>query len=187
MKTQTARSISMLQDYMQSLTNFINDKHSIETSTMNKKIFIYFNHSSVHGINGLNGAYTGEDTNQRFRFFTGYEVMTSKFSGIGGGVKKQYISKIYYASKDSSLKQHDTGFKEREDLFLPLPSHNQSVADFERMYSIIDWTEEREEFCKKIQDTFKRVNQELSDFLKNIDSDKMDMLMSGNGLKFLNP
>jgi len=87
-KTQTSFLIKNLQDYIFSLTQFLNDKHSIETSTMKKKLFISFNHSNIHTTNGLNGAYTGQQISQSFRYFTGYEVMTSKFSGISGTIKK---------------------------------------------------------------------------------------------------
>lgn len=194
-KTQTSMLISNLQSYISSLTQFITDKHSIETETMKKKIFISFKHSDVHTTNGLNGAYTGKAIQQSFKYFTGYEVTTSKFSGIssvlsedgfrGREIKKQYISKICYASPNASIRKNDTGFKEKEDLFLPLPSQYQSVNSFESEYSIIDWIEEREEFCKKIQEKFIKVNEELDGFLKNLDDDKMEMLMTGSDLKML--
>ncbi len=191
-KTQTSLLISSLQEYICSLTQFINDRHSVETSTMKKKIFISFKHSDSHTTNGLNGAYTGKQISQSFRYFTGYEVMTSKFSSISESmsdgtrkVKKQYISKIFYSSPGSSLRKLDTNFEEKEDLFLTLLKTNQNIQDFETEYSIIDWSEEREKFCEKIQETFKNVNEELDNFLSNIDDDKMDMLISNGGLKFL--
>jgi hypothetical protein len=185
-KTQNAYLINQLQEYIASLTQHINDRHSVETSTMKKKIFIAFNHSDGHTRNDLNAAYTGRNISQGFKFFTGYEVMTAKFSGLDRKVRKQYVSKIYYAPEDASMRKHDTNFQEKEDLFLDLCNLHESIESFESRYSIIDWTEEREAFCKKIQDTFVRVNKELEDFLKDIDNDKMDALMSGNGLKFLN-
>lgn len=185
-KTQNSKLISSLQSYISGLTTFINDRHSVETATMTKKIFISFNHSDSHTRNDLNAAYTGRRISQGFQFFIGYEVMTAKFSGLDREVKKQYISKIYYAADGGSMRKHDTGFKEKEDLFLVLTNHGESVESFESRYSIIDWTEEREAFCKKIQDMFVKVNTELEDFLKNIDNNKIDALMSGNGLKFLN-
>lgn len=184
--TQTSLLISQLQEYISGLTTFINDRHSVETATINKKIFISFNHSDTHTRNNLNAAYTGRRISQGFQFFIGYEVITDKFSGIDRKIQKQYISKIYYAPEGASMRKHDTGFQEKEDLFLPLTNLHESVESFESRYSIIDWTEEREEFCKKIQDTFVRVNKELEDFLKDIDNKKIDDLMSGNGLKFLN-
>ena len=183
-KTQTSILVRSLQDYISSLTQFINEKHSIETATMKKKLFIYFKHSDNHTRNNLNAGYTGREISQSFRFFTGYEAMTDKFSGLNRNVSKQYITKIYYAPPNSSMSKLDTGFKEKEDLFLKLTNINQSVEDFESQYSIVDWTEEREEFCKKIQQTFVNVNAELDSFLNNIDDDKMNILVS-NGLKSL--
>jgi hypothetical protein len=185
-KTQTSVLIERLQEYISSLTQFINDKHSIETETMKKKLFISFKHSQVHTRNGLNGAYTGEQTSQAFRFFTGYEVMTSKFSSsLTRTVKKQYITKIFYSSPGSTLSKLDTNFQEKEDLFLPLTNVGQSTNDLESMYSIVDWTEERENFCKRVQQTFINVNNELDGFLSKIDDDKMDALISSSSLKFL--
>jgi hypothetical protein len=184
-KTQTSFLIGNLQDYIYSLTKFINDKHSIETSTMKKKIFISFKHSDSHTTNSLNGAYTGKQISQSFRYFTGYEVMISKFSGVSRNVSKQYISKIFYSSPGSTLRKLDTNFQEKDDLFLKLVNTRQTVETFESEYSIIDWTEEREKFCERIQETFKNVNEELDNFLTNIDNNKMDMLISNDGLKFL--
>lgn len=185
-KTHTSFLISNLQSYISDLTHFINDRHSIETATMAKKIFISFDHSDKHTRNNLNGAYTGRMISQRFQFFTGYEVMTNKFGGLDRKVTKQYISKIHYVPENGTMRKYDTGFKEKEDLFLPLTNVGESISSFENRFSIIDWTEERENFCKKIQDMFVKVNTELEDFLKNIDNNKIDALMSGSGLKFLN-
>lgn len=183
-KTQTAILISTLQNYFNELTNFINDKHSIETSTMKKKIFIYFNHKQRHTTNGLNGAYTGEEISQTFKYFTGYEVMTDKFSGIKRTVSKKYVSKIFYSAPGSSLQKLDTGFKEKDDIFLPLNGYNESIEQFESKYSIIDWTPDREDFCKKIQQKFVDVNTNLESFLLNIDNVKFELMMSD--LKMLN-
>jgi hypothetical protein len=186
-KTQTSILISSLQEYISSLTQILNDRYSIETETMKKKLFIHFNHSENHTTSGLSGAYTGKLINQNFRYFVGYEVMSNKFNytlSIKKEITKKYITKILYASPNSSLRKNDTGFKEKEGLFLSLLQYNQSIESFEKEYSILDWTEERENFCEKIQNTFINVNNELDNFLKDIDDNKMNMLIS-NGLKFL--
>lgn len=189
-KTQVSKLLSTLHSYFNELTTIINDRHSLETATLKKKIFINFQHNQSHTTNGLNNAYTGEVINQSFRFFTGYEVFTDQFQNLTfeseRKPRKYYITKILYASPGSSVRKLDTGFQEKEDLFIPLPGHNESVESFESKYSIIDWTQEREDFCKKIQAKFEEVNRELSFFLTNISEKKMDALMSGNGLKFLN-
>jgi hypothetical protein len=185
-KTQTSILLSTLRDYIHELSTLLVDKHCIETENMKKKIFISFNHSNEHTTNGLNSAYTGERISQTFRYFVGYEVMTDKFSSLlNRKVEKRYITKIGYASPVASVQLYNSNFKEREDLFLPLPNYGESIEQFEQRYSIIDWTEDREQFCEKIKQTFIRVNSELSEFLKDMDSNKMDLLMASNNLKFL--
>lgn len=186
-KTQTSKLISLLQDYISNLTAHIVNKHSIETKSIKKKIFIKFSHSRFHATNGLNHAYQGEEIRQTFKYFIGYELLTKNnilsFTEKEEYVKK-YISKIFYANKGSSLAKHDTNLQEKEDLFLPLLAHGQSLESFEKEFSIIDWTEEREEFCKRIQNTFIRVNEDLSSFLTNLDSKKFDQIMINGGLNY---
>lgn len=184
-KTQHAVLISILQDYIYSLTCHLLDKHSIETNSMTRKLFISFGSATEYERNRHNGAYMGERISQSFRYFTGYQVITDKFSGITRKLEKRYISKIYYAGKDAVRRKNDTCFKEKEDLFLLLTEHNESVEQFESRFSIIDWTEEREDFCKKIQETFVDVNSRLSSFLSNLDNKKIDLLISEKDIRFL--
>jgi len=187
-KTQTAKLISTLQDYFHELTSKINEKHSIENATLKKMIFIKFEHARNHWGNNLNGAYKGEVIKQLFNYFVGYEVMTHSFSGLldkAGEPKKRYISKIGYASPEASIQHHNSHFKERDDLFLQLPNHNQSIESFEDEFSIVEWTEEREAFCQQIKDTFQRVNEDLSEFLKDLDGNKIEALIASGGFKFL--
>jgi len=102
-----------------------------------------------------------------------------------GEPKKRYISKIGYASPEASIQHHNSHFKERDDLFLQLPNHNQSIESFEDEFSIVEWTEEREAFCQQIKDTFQRVNEDLSEFLKDLDGNKIEALIASGGFKFL--
>ena len=188
-KTQTSVALSILTDYIGTLTQHIIDKHSVETSTEKKKIFILFRHSQSHYGNSTNSAYMGEAISQSFRYFTGYEVMTDKFSSLtleGRQKKKMYMSKIYYAPPSSSLRKNDTNFAEKDNLFLDLRESNQSTENFENEYSIIDWTPEREAYCERIKQSFIKVNAELSLFLKNMTTEKMDALIADNHLA-LNP
>jgi len=187
-KTQTSKLISSLQSYMMDLTEMINYRHSIEKATLKKKLFIKFQHTRNHHTNGLNNAYRGETIAQTFNYFIGYEMFTeslasSKFGSKGP--KKRYITKIGYASPNSSVQHYNTHFKEREDLSLDLPGLHQSIEAFENEFSIIDWSEEREDFLKRIKETFVSVNEELSDFLKDMSDDKIEALMASGGLKFL--
>lgn len=179
-KTQTSPSLEVLKDFMSKMTCHLNDKYSVETETSKKKIFISFTHKLEHDKNQLNGAYKGMIVGQRFQYFIGYEIMTTRFSDslFDKSLKKRYISKIKYATGTTA--HTDTGFQEVDGMMLQLPSHNQSVEDFENSYIIIDHTNEREEFCKKIQDTFVRVNNDLSDFLNSITNEKIDLMISNS-------
>lgn len=186
-KTQTSTSIDVLKEYVSGLTQHILDKHSVETSTEKKKIFIYFNHQKSHDKTS-NGAYLGEDISQSFRYFIGYEVMTDKFSKLLSGDKrriptKQYISKILYRYNIGG--GFKAGLTEADNLFLPL-CDGVSMDQFEAKYSIIDWTPEREAYCEKIKQSFIKVNAELSKFLKDMTNEKVDELMQNNYLA-LNP
>ena len=152
-----------------------------------KKIFIKFNNSNHHGTNGVNNAYRGLIVSQSFSYFTGYEVLVKKstLTDLTPKVTKQYITQIFYAGEGATMRKRDTGFKEQEELSLDLTALNQSVESFEEEFSIIDWTEEREEFCKKIQDSFINLGEELSMFLNDITEDKFMALMQSNTLKML--
>lgn len=179
-KTQTAHTLSELKDFFRMVTDHIVERHALKHVSMKKKIFIGFGHSQQHTTNDWCGSYWGEMIKQNFRYFLGYERHVEK----NGSIQKEYVTKIRYASPYSSTKHLDTGFKEGNEI-LPLPSHHQNTKTFSEMYSIIDWTEEREAFCEKIKQTFISVNTELSSFLKNLDSEKFDRLMTNNNLKFL--
>jgi len=189
-KTQTSKLISSLQSYMSDLTEIINYRHSIEKATLKKKIFIRFKHSQEHQTNNWTNAYRGEKISQSFNYFIGYEMMTDKnkthLSINSDKPKKRYITKIGYASPNSSIQHYNSNFKEREDITLDLTGYNESIEQFEQTFSIVDWTQEREDFCKRIKETFIKVNEDLSHFLQDMNNEKFDLLMiSSEKIKFL--
>ena len=183
MKTQVSKSIAALKDYFSDLTDIINKKHSIEAETLKKKIFIKFNHSTYHERNDRNAAYTGEAVKQDFKYFIGYEVMTEKIQNLSleKKVVKDYICKIEYHAPNSTTRKRDTNFKEADNLFLSLIA-GRNIEDFEKEHSIIDWSQEREDFCERIKQMFIKVNDELSKFLSDMTPDKMDALIQSSTL-----
>lgn len=190
-KTQTSTSIRVLVDYLYELAQVLIDKHGPEAQTMKKKLFLRFTHSARHTSNQVNGAYRGEVVEQKFNYFTGYEVMTEKFVRLPDDIagkprlKKQYVSKIEYHSPGSSTAKRDTGFQEKDGLLLPLYGVNQTIENFENEFIIVDWTPEREAFCAQILQTFKDVNQRLDAFIVGLTSDKMDELIATTGGRLL--
>ncbi len=179
-KTQTAKSIDTLKEYFNTLSNVLLKKYSLQTLSSKKKIFISFKHSANHHSNSLNSAYKGEFISQSFNYFIGYEVELEP-TLFNNHAKKDYITKIEYHPPNTSLSKRDSGFQEVEGLSKTLLSQRHNIKSFESEYCIIDWSEEREEFCKKIQETFKKINLDLDTFLQNIDNEKIDnMILTGN-------
>ena len=129
--------------------------------------------------------YNGESIKNKFQYFTGYEIITDKFSGLERKIQKQYISKILCSSRFAVLEKYDTNFQEKDNLLLPLKEPNQSIENFESQYSIIDWTQERENYLERIKLMFETTNEKLNDFLKNLDNNKIDVLMQTDTLKYL--
>ena len=188
-KTQTAQSLHALSGYLSDLTSELNEKYSDEFISKKKKIFIKYEHSSNHGTNGYNGAYTGKVVKNYFQFFIGYETTRNMNSDrISGSIFKpseiDYITHIEYHYPSSSISKHDSDFLE-DNRNIKL-SGGSKPKEFAAKYSIIDWTEEREAFCKKIQDTFEKINTDLASFLTDLNNDKFDMLIDKNPLKLLN-
>jgi hypothetical protein len=52
-------------------------------------------------------------------------------------------------------------------------------------FKTMEWTQEREDFLDMIEINFKKLSDNLNDYLKDLDGDKLDLLIS-NGTKLLN-
>lgn len=177
-KTQTSVNIDVLRDYFQELTAIINKRYSMETQSSKKKIFIRFSHSERHTRNDMNAAYMGETVAQQFNYFVGYEILTEKRKMLGEKyTEKDYVTKVEYHSPMSTTAKRDTNFQEGERMLSVCTQRGMDVQRFEHEYSIIDWTQEREDFCENIKQMFKKVNGDLDEFLKDIDGNKIDQMM----------
>lgn len=188
-KTQTSTSLHHLYRYLSDLVSELNEKYSDEFISKKKKIFIKYNHSSVHSTNGYNGAYMGKTVKNYFQFFIGYETIRNMDSdSIQGRIFKpseiDYITHIEFHPPSSSTRKKDSNFLE-DNRNIKLAG-GKKPSDFASEYSIIDWTEEREAFCKQIQDTFEKINTDLASFLTDLNNDKFDLLITNNPLKLLN-
>lgn len=183
-KTQTAITIKQLKDYISGLTDYLLDKYSIETTSMQKKIFIRFAHSNQRARTSWLFAYLGQVNNQSFQYFIGYETISESYLdgariGLPFGGEKMKVKK--YVTNFKLGRMGDTGTPLHEvKEYLPLTEHNENYKHIEARYSIIDWTQEREDFCKRIQDTFKEINQKLADFLQDISNEKIDHMIANN-------
>lgn len=104
---------------------------------------------------------------------------------IGQNVKGSKVVNvtIEFHPPSSSTRKKDSNFLE-DNRNLKLAG-SKKPKDFASEYSIIDWTEEREAFCKQIQDTFEKINADLASFLTDLNNDKFDLLITNNPLKLL--
>jgi hypothetical protein len=186
-RSQTSTSIKALQDYLYELTHLSLDKHCPEKKSMRKKLFLRFTHSATHKTNGHSNAYHGVLVKQDFQYFTGYEMMTTKFGSVfdRDTPRKQYVTKILYAGRGSSLAYLDTGFQEKEDVLVPLFPPQATVDAVDKEYIILDWTQDREDFCRRIQETFQDVNRKLQSFLAGLTAEQMDAFIASGGFKLL--
>ena len=163
-----------------------------ETATTKKKIFIKFNSTTKFDRTDWLHAFLGKVTEQNFQYFVGYEVYSKQFISLSAhlngevkedGTQKAYFTKVRYSPIGTSSHK-DTNFQEGAEM-LPITEHNENPKYIESRYSIVDWTQEREDFCKKIQNAFIDLGDELKKFLTDITEEKFNALMTGNGLRLL--
>lgn len=177
-KTQSAYSIRILEEYLSNLTSIINDKYSDDVIAKNKKIFIKYSHAFSHERNKNNHASFGKVVSNRFQYFIGTEIIynteSDAYKNSLTPKSKEYVTDFIYKKDD------DVEISKNSCLHI-----YEKYTTFEKEYNIIDWSEEREEFCLKIQNAFIKINTELDNFLQSLDNTKFDELMTNNELKLL--
>ena len=145
-----------------------------------KKIFIRFHDEHYHDKCTWTGGYKGEIISTQFQYFIGYEIEERK-DIFNIEIIKNYYTLIKHQS--GSFAKWSTNFKEGY-ILEPLYFKNDRNSFLSR-YNIIDWSEEREVFFEKIKENFIVINAKLSNYLSDIDDDKINLLMSNNNFKLL--
>jgi len=180
-KTQVSTSISHLRKCFSEMTIIILNRHSIETQSQKKKIFIKFEEKSNQTRYQMNGAYTGLHQSLSFRFFLGYEMLVKShklLSGSDGFEQEEVFTKKYFTKAEYGMNgQRIFGrvienFVEKDYLC----HHLEDWKKIESEYIIIDHTQEREDFLIKIQEQFTNLSEKLSNFFK-FDNDNIDLLI----------
>ena len=117
----------------------------------------------------------GKDVNNEFQFFIGYEVM-EKPSLMHPTMVAKYYTLIRHA--EGTFAHKSTNFMEGTKLE-PLHMDTSTAREnFLRTYQIIDWTQERENFLRNIEQKIIDLNTKLSNYLSNMDATKLDALIS---------
>jgi hypothetical protein len=140
-----------------------------------KKLAIVFSSSERGDRDNFNFAYMGQKISTVFQWYTVYEYTD------GWGSKK------YFSWKRKNSINH-SGVAD-------IPSED-SITDFElqgrKMHFhvtppgiMIDWTQDREDFLAALEENFRKLSGNLNEFLRDLNSEKLDRLIATSALKML--
>lgn len=153
-----------------------------------KLIFVRFNHTAKHDRCEWTGGYMGEIVSSSFQFFIGYKIMERVGLTLPGEEAKMvanYYTLIRYqkTSPLATVQKYDTNFQEGTELQPLHMKHDRK--SFEEKYAIIEWTQEREDFLKSIENKFKELHKYLDEFLGDLSTEKLQKLIEQNQFKLL--
>lgn len=168
--------ISMIKEEIEKLTSSIIVKNTRNELQKTKKIFVKYFNNEKHSRCEWTGGYMGESISSSFQYFIGYEI--EEKSHMTDKLVKNYYTLIKYVPINGTTRKLDTNFKEGDKLEpLYMPNDKNS---FLNSYTILDWSQQREEFFEKVNISFKNINNKISEYLTNLDNDKIDLLISNN-------
>ena len=165
---QNLSSVTLV-DLLSQLANICTDAVSYKQKDEEKTekfIAIKFSHEYNESKDSLNFASMGMITSSKFQYFTVYKVVGSK-SITGTGFKSK---KCVYNSQSSVRWEN---FKR--------PWYYYGT-DIKKEFQLVKWSQEREDFLKRVEDKFVNLNNSLHTFLGEIDDDKIELLMQNNNL-----
>jgi hypothetical protein len=140
-----------------------------------KKLAIIFSSSEHAERDNFNFAYMGQKISTVFQWYTVYEYQD------GWGSRKYFSWK---RKNNINLSGVST-----------MPSED-SITDFEaqgkKMHFhttppgiILDWTQDREDFLSALEENFRKLSGNLNEFLRDLNSEKLDRLIATSALKLL--
>lgn len=182
-------SISHLLETITNLSCEISRRLELNTRTRTKKIFIKFNHDNPHTRCEWTGGYMGRKISSTFNFFIGYEIIEPqnaiRFTGEEEILIENYYTLICHqkVSTYSSITSSDTDLKEGVKLHPFYMKHERE--NFLKTYSILDWSQEAEDYLLNIQSKFEELHQHLANYLSNMTNESLKKLMESNNLKLL--
>ncbi|MCK9575605.1 MAG: hypothetical protein WC979_01145 [Candidatus Pacearchaeota archaeon] len=177
--------IRELRKIISEASTYAIERKRIELANETKVICIKFSTGTLKCRTDYNHADAGLKTNISFQYFVSYVKETNRylFNDEDAPKIKTYYSRKRNSPTSATTAHTDTGGCETTSEFLHHSHNNAGI--FEREYTIIAWTKEREEFFEKVQQNFIKLSNELSNFLLNLDNDKVDALMSNSNLILL--
>jgi len=134
----------------------------ISETPKNKILCISFSSKSGEASSSWNGVKKGFITNIEFKYFVGYKSVVNY--------------KDYHGEDKSQI----TYYNDNCEIF------NLNYDKIDREYKIIEWTQERENFIVKLAESFETLENNLSEFLKDISQEKFDNIINQmSSIKFL--
>lgn len=177
--------LDTIEMYSQIIVN-VNTRSELKKT---KKIFISFQSSDYHDRCDWTGGYKGKRVSSAFQFFVGYEVEEPKPLSAATWMtpREEHMEKHYY-----TLIKHATGTTAKNSTNFQEGNHLEPLYftggkdRFLNTYNMIEWTQEREDYLRDLQEKFINLNTHLDSYLSNLDGDKLDLLVSkANEVKLL--
>jgi hypothetical protein len=159
------------------ISKYVNQAHSIWVIEKNAKgakkvIGINFSSSEISTRDDYNHGYTGQKISTTFNFCVCYQTKD------GGRGRDLFTFKKL---------QHGTGSTERGVKGIidsELQGHRNWIGRNPDI--IMGWTQEREDFLTSLEGSFRKLSENLNNFLKDLDEEKMELLIQNKELLKLN-
>jgi hypothetical protein len=137
-----------------------------EKSAKKVKKYIAINFTSNENTlrDSYQWAYVGQEIRTSFNWYTFY-----------GTVRNERFT-FYRVDSDTTL--HTLGIKGVSD-YTKFDKKNW-ISSAPRVY--VEWTQEREDFLLSLEDNFRKLSENLNKFLKDLDTDKLDLLVANREL-----
>lgn len=172
-----------IESILLDLSNKILCYHTFDEKIGDKVIMIYFRGTTSTQRQLNFGANMGLVNNINFQYFTAYHHI--------GQEKKSFSDDIITIEKFTAyykcgLSEQGESHKYKESELVPLHHTSEDLKNLKVSYIMIPWTEEREEYLKKIQNGFTTMTDKLNEFLKDLTEEKLDHLIENHPVqKFL--
>lgn len=163
-------SLGRLHASLTSLSNQARGLVDRERSAKKAKRYIGINFYSTENTlrDNYQWGYVGQEIKTSFSYYTFYATTKNE--------------RFTFYRVDSDVSLHTLGIKGVSD-YTKFDKKNW-ISSVPRVY--VEWTQEREDFLSKLENNFRELSLNLNKFLKDLDSDKLDLLVSNNELLKLN-
>ena len=175
-------SLSNYKYLLETIQSYCDDaekSRELEVLDKTKKLFISFNFGNNISRHNWCGATTGNRINIGFQYFVGFKTVTQRVNLVDVDfMSMKSDKKIDFIRYESAYVEKTVGVAGTYKVGSIQPLHyDWKHKEVEQSYKIIDWTQEREDFLKDIEDNFDKLGNRLNEFLGDLDTKKLDHLI----------